>query len=136
MLEVWEGSVRATHHFLADGDIVELRPLVAAGFASNEVDWWLLVSASEVVIGFLGYTSGTIEALFIDADHQGRGGGTFLVAHAQGLGGGALAVDVNEQNEAALRFYERLGFEVVRWSPTDAAGRPFPLLHLMREALG
>lgn len=56
------------------------------------------------------------------------------MAHAQSLASGALSVDVNEQNEAALRFYEALGFAVVGRSPTDGAGRPFPLLHLKREA--
>jgi ribosomal protein S18 acetylase RimI-like enzyme len=34
------------------------------------------------------------------------------VAHAQSLSAGTLAVDVNEQNEAALRFYMMLGFSV------------------------
>jgi putative acetyltransferase len=65
---------------------------------------------------------------------RGQQGGKFLVAHAQSLASGALSVDVNEQNEAALRFYEALGFAVVGRSPTDGAGRPFPLLHLKREA--
>ena len=36
--------------------------------------------------------------------------GKCLVAHAQSLSAGALAVEVNEQNEAALRFYEALRF--------------------------
>jgi putative acetyltransferase len=58
------------------------------------------------------------------------------VAHAQGLSAGALAVDVNEQNEAALGFYEALGFSVVGRSPTDEAGRPFPVLHMKRAAPG
>ena len=26
LLEVWERSVRATHHFLTDGDVIALRP--------------------------------------------------------------------------------------------------------------
>jgi putative acetyltransferase len=132
MLEVWEHSVRVTHHFLAESDIAALRPLVAEELASDAVDWWVLLSAAEALIGFLGYTEDTIEALFIDPDHRGHGGGKFLVAHAQSLSGGALAVEVNEQNEAALRFYTALGFSVVGRSPTDAGGRPFPILHMTR----
>ena len=58
------------------------------------------------------------------------------MAHAQDLGAGALAVDVNEQNEAALRFYEALGFSVAGRSPPDAAGRPFPILHMKRAGPG
>jgi putative acetyltransferase len=47
---------------------------------------------------------------------------------------GALAVDANEHNDAALRFCVALGFSVVGRSPTDAGGRPFPILHLRRAA--
>jgi len=136
LLELWERSVRATHHFLEDSDVVALRPLVAEELASDAVDWWVLVSATEALIGFLGFASDTIEALFIDPDHHGQGGGKFLVAHAQSLGAGALAVDVNEQNEAALGFYKALGFSVVGRSPTDAGGRVFPTLHMKRAAPG
>jgi putative acetyltransferase len=136
LLELWERSVRATHHFLEDSDTVALRPLVAEELASDEIDWWVLVSATGALIGFLGFASDTIEALFIDPDHHGQGGGKFLVAHAQSLGAGALAVDVNEQNEAALGFYKALGFSVVERSPTDAGGRPFPMLHMKRAAPG
>jgi|SRR5215204_4063951 len=134
LLELWERSVRATHHFLDDSDVMSLRPLVAEELASDAVDWWVLVSATEALIGFLGFTNDTIEALFINPDYHGQGGGKFLVAHAQSLSAGALAVDVNEQNEAALQFYEALGFSVVGRSPTDAGGRPFPTLHMKRAA--
>jgi putative acetyltransferase len=136
LLELWECSVRATHHFLEDSDVVALRPLVAEELESEAVDWWVLESATEAPIGFLGFTSDTIEALFIDPDYHGQGGGKFLVAHAQGLSAGALVVDVNEQNEAALGFYEALGFSVVGRSPTDAGGRPLLTLHMKREASG
>lgn len=136
LLEVWERSVRATHHFLAESDILALRPLVAQELASDAIAWWVLVSAAETPVGFLGFANDTIEALFIDPDHHGRGGGRLLVEHAQRLAAGALAVDVNEQNEDGLRFYEALGFTVVGRSPTDTGGRPFPLLHMKRASPG
>jgi putative acetyltransferase len=136
LLELWERSVRATHHFLEDSDVVALRPLVAEELASDALDWWVLVSATEALIGFLGFANDTIEALFIDPDYQGQGGGKFLVAHAQSLGTGALAVDVNEQNEGALQFYQAVGFSVVGRSPTDAGGWPFPMLHMKRAVPG
>jgi putative acetyltransferase len=136
LLDLWERSVRATHHFLAESDIVALRPLVAEELASDAVDWWVLVSGGDAPIGFLGYTRDTIEGLFIDPDCSGLGAGTLLVAHAQSLCAGDLSVDVNEPNEAALRFYESRGFSVVGRSPTDGGGRPFPLLHMKRAAPG
>lgn len=134
LLELWERSVRATHRFLEDKDVVALRPLVAEELASHDFDWWVLVS-SKVVIGFLGLTIDKIEALFIDPDYQRQGGGKFLVAHAQSLSAGTLAVDVNEQNEEALRFYMMLGFSVAGRSATDGGGRPFPILHMKRATV-
>jgi putative acetyltransferase len=132
LLEVWERSVRATHQFLEDTDVIALRPLVAEELASDAIAWWVLASPADEPLGFLGYANDTVEALFIDPDCRGKGGGRLLVEQAQRLSTGTLTVDVNEQNESALRFYEALGFAVVDRSPTDSAGRPFPILHMKR----
>jgi len=133
LLDLWERSVRATHDFLSGSDIDALRPAVAAELASDDVAWWVLHTTAGTTLGFLGYTPGTIEALFIDPDHRGQGAGTRLVDHARALADGALAVSVNEANTLARAFYEAKGFVVTGRSPTDADGRPFPLLHLVRH---
>jgi hypothetical protein len=44
------------------------------------------------------------------------------------------AVEVDEENKSAQRFYKRLGFSVVGRSPTGAGGRPLPTVHLQRLA--
>ena len=134
LLTLWERSVRATHDFLSEADIVELRPFVSEELASDAFEWWVLIGSAEAVIGFLGFANDTIEGLFIDPAHRSRGGGTLLISHAQQLAGGALAVDVNESNDAAVRFYTGAGFGVVGRSPTDAGGRPFPILHMRRPS--
>lgn len=54
LLDLWERSVRATHHFLQDADILALRPLVAQELASDAVDWWVAASPAGAPIGFLG----------------------------------------------------------------------------------
>jgi len=133
MLELWERSVRATHHFLEEEDVEQLRPLVAEELATECIDWWVLLS-DEKVFGFLGFAKDAIEALFIDPGHHRQGGGTRLVSHAQSLAEGALAVEVNAQNHAALRFYEALGFSVVGRSSIDSGGRPFPIVHMRRPS--
>jgi putative acetyltransferase len=133
LLTLWERSVRATHRFLSEQEIVALRPFVADELASDAYEWWVLQMADGPLVGLLGYTSDAIEGLFVDPDYRGKGTGTALVAHAQQISGGVLKVDVNEQNDSALGFYQQLGFEVVGRSPTDGAGRPFPILHLLRE---
>ena len=43
--------------------------------------------------------------------------------------------DVNEQNVQAVGFYRHMGFVVVGRSPTDDAGRPYPLLHMGQGGL-
>lgn len=133
LVNLWERSVRATHDFLGEGDIVHLRPQVAEYFASTSADIWVLTDEEDAPIGLLGLAGDSIAALFMDPAHRGRGGGRRLVSHAQKLRGGELTVDVNEQNVKACGFYEALGFEVVGRSPVDDMGRPFPILHMRRR---
>ena len=134
MLELWERSVRATHGFLTEKDIVELRPHVARGFESSAVEWFVACDEGDQAIGFLAYRSGCIEGLFVDPRHHRRGIGGFLVAYAQALAVGPLRLDVNEGNPGAIDFYRSQGFVVVGRSPTDGEGRPFPILHMKRSA--
>ncbi len=74
-----------------------------------------------------------VEMLFVDPALHGRGIGRALL-DAVGRGLPVVELDVNEQNPGALAFYRALGFEVTGRSETDDQGRPFPLLHLRREA--
>lgn len=134
LVALWERSVRATHDFLSDADIEELRPRVGEALTDPALDLWVLTDAGDRPIGFLGLVGDDVSALFLDADRRGQGGGRRLVEHAQALRGGALTVDVNEQNPGAVGFYEALGFTVCSRSPVDGDGRPFPLLHMHRPA--
>jgi putative acetyltransferase len=136
LVELWERSVRATHDFLSEPDIVALRPLVRLALDDDALELWVLAGDGDEPTGFMGLVGNDIAALFLDPAHLRRGGGRRLVAHAETLRGGDLTVDVNEQNPAALGFYQALGFAVVGRSPVDDAGRPFPLLHLRRRADG
>jgi putative acetyltransferase len=134
LLDLWERSVRATHDFLTEADVAFFQPLVADGLRGDALELWVLADAADAPLGFMGLAGDQIEALFLAPEASGRGGGRRLVAHAQALRGGALTLDVNEQNPAARAFYERLGFVVVGRSPLDGTGRPFPLLHMRRPA--
>ena len=135
LVSLWERSVRATHGFLTNEDILSLRPLVAEALAQPTIEWWVLASDADAPLGFLGFANDAIEALFIDPDHTGAGGGRRLIAHAQTLADDRpLTVEVNEQNEAAVGFYAAQGFVVFDRMPTDSAGRPFPLLRMRRAA--
>lgn len=129
LLHVWEASVRASHAFLDEAAIDELRPFVLEAFAS--VRLYGLRDAKGCWQGFLGRDGENLEMLFLHPDACGRGLGRALVDHAEAEAP-LRRVDVNEQNPAARGFYERLGFGVTGRSPLDGQGRPFPLLHMER----
>jgi putative acetyltransferase len=127
LLEIWPRSVRATPAFLTEADIQALHPLVR-DHALPALELWVL-EADGVFLGWMGLDGSKLEALFMDPQHAGKGGGRRLVDHARALEG-PLTLDVNEQNPGAVAFYRRLGFKVVGRSDLDGQGRPFPLLHM------
>lgn len=131
LLAVWLESVRATHTFLTETDIAQLIPVVRDQ-ALPHLEVWVLCDAHQQPIGFMGLDGNKVEALFMAPAHFGQGGGRRLLARARALKG-ALRVDVNEQNTGAAAFYQAQGFRQFGRSPTDAAGRPFPLLHLSED---
>jgi len=133
LLEVWEASVRATHHFLSEPDIQFFKPLVLPELLALE--HLLCVRDREgSLVAFLGVANGRMEALFVHPSCHRAGVGRRLARHAV-VELGASAVDVNEQNEQAVAFYRRLGFEVEGRSEVDGMGKPFPLLHLRKRSV-
>ncbi|WIG61028.1 MAG: Acetyltransferase, GNAT family [Ktedonobacterales bacterium] len=131
VVEVWEASVRATHHFLTEADIQFLKPLVEDGLRQLEVLACVRDGDGQVA-GFIGVQGAKVEALFIHPAWRSQGIGRRLLTYAvESLG--ATAVDVNEQNDQAVGFYRRMGFEVAGRSAVDDMGLPFPLLHMRRS---
>ena len=133
LLALWERSVRATHHFVSEADIVAMRPEVTGGLAFVE---HVAVARAVApggrhgrVLGFAGAHEGNLEMLFCDADARGTGVGRALLQHAVEAWG-VTSVDVNEQNAQAVGFYEHEGFAVVGRDALDSEGRPYPILHM------
>jgi len=134
LLELWERSVRATHLFLAEHDVLFYRPLVAEFLAKTTEDLFVLVDGADRPIGFMALAGNALDALFLDPAHRGQGAGRALVAFAQEQRPGPLTVEVNEQNEPAVAFYQALGFSIEGRLPVDDTGRPFPILQMVRSA--
>ncbi|MEM6579835.1 MAG: GNAT family N-acetyltransferase [Pseudomonadota bacterium] len=130
LIEVWEASVRATHHFLPEEYIRELKPLILERYL-DAVEL-CQVSIAGQLVGFLGVADTNIEMLFVRPDFFGKGVGTTLVEYAIAHFG-ATKVDVNEQNPDAIAFYKKLGFAHSGRSELDGQGNPFPLVHMVRD---
>ena len=126
LVEIWERSVRASHGFLDDKAIMEIKQALIPNYFPS-VSLYVAYDQDRIV-GFIGLSDNRIEMLFIDGNLRGRGYGTALITFATGLG--ATEVDVNEQNPDALKFYRANGFNIIGRSETDDAGRPYPILHM------
>lgn len=128
LLSVWEASVRATHHFLSDAEIVQIRAYVPQAFQAVEH----LVVAERVPgvpAAFLGVTGDRLEMLFLAPAERGHGlGGQLLRYGIEHYG--IREVTVNEQNPQAVGFYEHLGFRTYKRTDLDEEGNPYPLLYM------
>lgn len=128
VVELWEASVRATHHFLKEEDILYFKPLILNHYL-DAVQLSCIRDNTGVILGFQGVAEENLEMLFIHPDQRGKGIGKALLEHAvKKLG--ITKVDVNEQNDQALGFYQHYGFEVISRSELDSSGKPYPILHM------
>lgn len=127
LVGVWEESVRASHTFLAEGDIVGLKPFVHE--ALGGIGTLIAAHDGNAYVAFMGIQDNKIEMLFVSPAHFGEGIGKRLVSIAIQEHGATL-VDVNEQNPKAADFYEHLGFKTFRRDAVDDQGNPFPILRM------
>lgn len=125
---VWEASVRATHHFLTEEDIQFFRPMILNEFLPL-VNLRYVKDEKGNILGFMGASEHKVEALFLLPEARGKGIGKklmhYAISHFK-----VYKVDVNEDNAEAVGFYQHLGFEVISKSPLDPMGKPFPILHM------
>ncbi|MBL0493071.1 acetyltransferase [Aeromonas veronii] len=128
LIDLWEASVRATHHFLPEAEILALKPLILEHYF-DVVTLHFARTEEGQITGFSGVHEGKLEMLFVAPEARGSGVGGRLVEHAISQCG-ATQVDVNEQNEQAVGFYLKMGFTVTGRSPLDGQGKPYPLLHM------
>lgn len=130
LVELWEASVRASHHFLAEVDIRHLTPFV--GEAIRGVETLLVMYQGNRPLAFMGVENRKIEILFVAPGCFGNGFGKQLVRIAIEQYG-VCYVDVNEQNPQAEGFYRHLGFRTFERTETDGQGNPFPILKMKLE---
>ncbi|MEQ5790035.1 GNAT family N-acetyltransferase [Muricauda sp. NFXS6] len=128
VVNVWEASVRATHHFLKEEDIEYFKPLILNTYL-NAVELRCIRNSENNIVGFLGVAEQNLEMLFIHPEYRGKKIGKTLLDYAI-TKLNVIKVDVNEQNEQAVGFYMHCGFEVIGRSELDTTGKPYPMLHM------
>jgi putative acetyltransferase len=130
LLKIWESSVRSSHSFLSQKDIEDLIPLVKDGIKTVE-RLFIFGDSKDACRAFMAIAKDKIEMLFVGAEYRGAKIGGKLIQYAiNELNVGF--VDVNEQNDLAIGFYAKYGFETLSRSETDDYGRAFPILRLGR----
>ena len=81
VIEVWEASVRATHHFLKEEDITYFKPLILNTYL-DVVELKCIRNAKHEIIGFSGVAEDNLEMLFIRPDARGKGIGKALLDYS------------------------------------------------------
>ncbi|MCY9806085.1 GNAT family N-acetyltransferase [Lentilactobacillus senioris] len=130
LLAVWESSVKATHFFLAENEIADIKRYVPQALA--EVHRLIIIeNKTHIPVGFLGVNNQHLEMLFVADEERGKGYGKKLLSYGiENYSINDLAV--NEQNPLAEGFYEQLGFKTYKRTNHDEQGNPYPLLYMKR----
>jgi len=127
IMDLWESSVRATHHFISEDYIREIKTLLPGLLPKVKLFAWRDDEGS--IKGFTGVAHEKMEMLFIHPDSFGKGLGrqlAFFCIHSLNVD----EVDVNDENKDAIKFYEKIGYQLIGRDEFDSTGKPHPILHL------
>lgn len=128
LLTVWERSVRATHLFLSDSEIEQIKTYVPQ--ALNGIAHLVIAEDDTCCpVAFMGIQDGVLEMLFLSPEERGKGLGKRLIQYGI-KNHGVRRLTVNEQNPKAKGFYEHMGFHVYKRTDHDEQGNPYPLLYM------
>lgn len=131
LLEVWEDSVKATHLFLSNEEIKNIKEYVPQ--ALKEIEHLIIMeNENNTPIAFMGIEGKKLEMLFIKNSERGKGLGKQLLNY------GIEKYDVNEltvneQNPNAKGFYEHMEFKTYKRTEVDEQGNPYPILYMRLE---
>lgn len=128
LVNLWENSVKASHLFLSNKEVEEIKKYVPQ--ALREIEHLIVeTDKTENPIAFMGIYKNKLEMLFISPAHMKTGLGRKLIEEAiENYSVNELVV--NEQNPKAKGFYEHLGFKVYKRNPIDEQGNQYPILFM------
>ncbi len=130
LLQVWEASVLATHHFLSPEEVQFYKTLVEK-VEFTALNTHVVFNAEGVMVGFWGTAAENLVMLFLKPDCIGKGLGKIIFNHIMARHH-ITGLEVNEQNPVAVAFYRKMGFEVVERKPFDDFGKPYPILKMQK----
>ncbi len=120
---IWfEASMKA-HPFIGEKRLIEQRGLIEGEYLPKAETSVACLDGEAV--GFISLLGSFIGGIFVAPDRQGFGIGRKLIADALARKG-ELSLEVYTENEQAVRFYEKLGFQEISRRAIDDLGFPFP----------
>lgn len=134
LVNVWEDSLRATHLFLSDLEIENIKKYVQQALydVSNLI---VLKDEKGNIQAFMGIEGQKLDMLFVSSKEQNKGLGKKLVCY--GITKYSInELCVNEQNPLVKGFYEHVGFRVYKRSDSDEQGNPYPILYMKLAQIG
>lgn len=128
LIQLWEKSVRATHLFLPESEILNIKEKFLPDALKN-ISHLVIAKEEGKAIGFMGIEEQKLEMLFVLPEKRGKGIGKKLIDY--GIKNYSInELTVNEQNPQAKGFYEHLGFKVYKREEVDEQGNPYPILYM------
>ena len=79
LLVIWESSARATHNFLSDPEINNIKKYVP--HALRRVSHLIVAYDENEPVAFMGINDLKLEMLFVDANQRGNGIGKALITY-------------------------------------------------------
>lgn len=128
LLELWEDSVKATHTFLSNEEIENIKKYVPQAL-KNVTHLIIAENENNIPIAFMGIEDTKLEMLFVKNNEWGKGIGRELLNYGIEKYN-VNELTVNEQNPKARGFYEHLGFKVYKRSDKDEQGNSYPILYM------
>ena len=128
VLDVWDLSLKATHHFLKPEEIDYYRPLILK-YTLPQVDLYGIKNTQQELLAFIAIRDNKIEMLFVHPDYLRQKLGSSLLSLAINEHK-CNRIDVNEENPDAFKVYQKFGFKPIARHPTDDCGKPHPIIEL------
>lgn len=129
--ELWEASVRATHHFLKPEEIGFYKPYLLK-YALPACRLYGIKTNEGKLCAFIGLSDDKIEMLFVNPKFFKNGCGRRLVDFAE-REKNIKKVDVNEENPAGAGLLSSYGFQHCRPQRTGRQRQAPPLLFLQKD---